>query len=258
MSNIGLFGKMPSTGDFVSRGLSPRLCDGLDRLLQAALLAATSEGLDRSELMAQSPPIMLTIRPGVLCETGFNGLWYPSCDRVGRVFPMCVGLETAADSSLLPLMWPSVALTRALCQTVASVLQQKVGPDELLARLPTNEQWLSYSSQGLPFGGMEEETVPAISVDNSHLFLKGPEADMPVATRALCTRLQWVVEMMGTLVGVDGNSDAFFGSRSLLSWTPFAALFDGKWEHWGWSIYKPIPVNPPNGGETFLDKNLTS
>ena len=252
MSNIGLFGKMPSTGDFVSRGLSPRLCEGLDHLLQASLLAATSEGLDRSELMAHSVPIMLAIRPGALCESGFQGLWYPSCDRVGRVFPMCVGLETAADSSRLPLTWPSAVLTRALCQAVSSALQKNAGPDELLGRLPTHELWLNYSSQGLPFGGMEEETVPAMSVEDSYFFLKGPEAEMPVPIRALCTRLPWVVEMMGTIVGADGTPDGFFGSRSLLSWTPFAALFDGKWEHWGWNSYKSAPVNPPN-----MERNIS-
>lgn len=246
MSNIGLFGKMPSTGDFVSRGLSPRLCDGMDRLLQAALVAATCEGLKRSALMAQSRPIMLSIRPGALCETGFNGLWYPSCDRVGRVFPICVGLETTVHSSRLPLMWPSTVLTRALCQAVSAALQQNAGPDELLGRLPTNAQWLSYSIEGLPFGGMEEETVPAMSVDDSQFILNGREADMQVSHRALCTRLPWVVEMLGTIVGSDGTPDAFFGSRSLLTWTPFAALFDEKWEHWGWSSYKSAPVDPPN------------
>ena len=244
MSNIGLFGKMPSTGDFVSRGLSPQLCDRLDHLLQAALLAATSDGLDRRDLMAQSAPIMVTIRPGALCETGFSGLWYPSYDRVGRVFPMCVGLETQAEVGRLPLMWPSVPLTRVLCQAVASSLHQNAGPDDLLARLPTLEQWMSYCSQDMPFGGMGDETIPAVSVDDSHFCFKGPELQMTVSTRALCSRLSWVADALGIVVSPDGSVDYFFVSRSLLSWTIFAALFDKKWDHWDWTCYKTLAVDP--------------
>lgn len=250
MSNIGLFGKMPSTGDFVSRGLSAQLCNSMDHLLQAALTAATTEGLDRSELMAKSAPVMLTIRPGALSETGFSGLWYPSCDRVGRVFPMCVGMETRPGPGRPPLMWPSAPLTRALCQAVSSALQQNDGPEELLARLPTLEQWTGYCSQDMPFGGMEEETVPAVSVDDSYFCLKGPESQMTVSTRALGSRLPWVVEMLGTIVGPDGSVDTFFGSRSLLTWACFAALFDAKWEHWGWTFCG-------NHSATLSDRNLS-
>ena len=244
MSNIGLFGKMPSTGDFVSRGLSPQLCDRMDHLLQAALLAATSDGLDRRDLMAQSAPVMVAIRPGALCETGFSGLWYPSCDRVGRVFPICVGLETQPEVGRLPLMWPSVPLTRVLCQAVASSLQQNAGPDYLLAHLPTLEQWMSYCNQDTPFGGMGDETVPAVSVAESHFCLKGPESQMTVSTRALCSRLSWVADVLGTVVSPDGSVDYFFVSRSLLSWSNLAALFDEKWDYWGWACYKTLAVSP--------------
>jgi type VI secretion system protein ImpM len=238
MSSIGLFGKMPSTGDFVSRALSPRLCDGIDRFLQAALLAATAEGMDRSELLEHSMPVMLTIRPGALCVTGFNGLCYPSCDRVGREFPMCVGLETAADSGHIPLSWPSNMLTRSLCQAISTALQQKLGPDELLEHLPTTEQWISYAREGAPFDGLEEETVPPMAINQDHYIFIGPEASISVSGRALCTRIPSVAQAIGTIVGCDGAPAAFFGSRTLLSWTPFAALFDGRWEHWGWSGYK--------------------
>jgi type VI secretion system ImpM family protein len=235
MNNIGLFGKMPSMGDFVSRSLSAQLCKSMDHVLQAALMAATTDSLDRRELMARSAPVMLTIRPGAFSETGFSGLWFPSCDRVGRVFPMCVGMETGSGASRLPLTWPSASLTRALCQAVSSALQQNDGPDELLARLPSLEQWMSYCSYDTPFSGMEEETVPTFSVDGSHFYFKGPESQMTVSERALGSRLPWVAEILGTIVRPDGSVDTFFSSGSLFTWVKFAALFDAKWDHWGWT-----------------------
>ncbi len=237
MTSVGFFGKIPSAGDFVSRQLSPAMCDRLDHLLQSALMSATSDGVDRHQVMDNASPVMLSIRPGALCETGFSGVWYPSCDRVGRVFPLCVGIETGADTSRMPLIWPSPQLTRTICQLVARALQQGASPDELLSQLPSVESWTRMACEDVPFGDVGEETVPAVSVEDSNFCLEGPESKMPVTSRALCSRLPWVVEILGTVVGPNGESKFFFGSRSLLSWASFAALFDGRWNYWGWVSY---------------------
>lgn len=237
MATIGLFGKIPSVGDFVSRNLSPMMCDRLHHMIQAALMSVMSEGGDRRHLMSQAQPMMLSIRPGVLCESGFAGLWFPSCDRVGRVFPMCVGMEVPADMSRFPLVWPSPSLTKALCHVVAAAVQQGDGPDDLLARLPTPEDWQKLATQDVPFGDVAEETVPTVSVEDVSFCLDGPEDLMTVSNRALCSRLPWVAEMLGTVVGPTGGVAVYFGSRSILSWTNLAALFDKQWRHWGWTCF---------------------
>lgn len=235
MPQVGLYGKMPSVGDFVSRGFSPALCENLDRLLQSALVATTSEGADGREVMASARPVMVAIRPGALCTSGFAGLWFPSRDRVGRAFPLCVGIETAADQAKVPLFWPSPALTQALCGAVFQVLQAGGGPDELVARLPAPADWDAAAMQHIPFSDVGDETVPDVSFHGSLFALQGPEERMSVPARALGSRLPWVVQALGIVVGPDGNPEWYFGSRSMLSWTPFAALFDGRWTHWEWA-----------------------
>jgi len=237
MSNVGFFGKIPSAGDFVSRNLSSGLCDSMDRLLQTALMAATSDSADRRQVMAHAPPVMLSIRPGTLSETGFTGLWFPSCDRVGRVFPLCVGMETGADVARLPLTWPSLHLTRGLCQVVATALQQSSGTDELLARLPSVQELTRMVITDVPFSDADEETVPAVSIDNSNFWLEGPETGMSISSRALCSRLPWASETIGVTVGPNGSPAVFFASTSMLTWAHFAALFDGRWDYWGWVRY---------------------
>jgi hypothetical protein len=62
---------------------------------------------------------------------------------------------------------------------------------------------------------------------------------MTLASRALGSRLPWVVQVLGTVVGPDFQPEWYFGSRSMLSWTHFAALFDGRWQHWEWSVSLP-------------------
>lgn len=236
MPTIGLFGKMPSVGDFVSRGFSPTLCENLDHLLQTALQATTSEGADGREVLAQASPAMVSIRPSALSATGFAGLWFPSRDRVGRVFPLCVGLEIEADQSKVPLFWPSRSITEALCGAVVKVLQSGGGPDELLAALPPLAEWQAAATRGIPFSDVGDETVPDVSYKGSLFALPGPEERMSVAQRALCSRLPWVVQSLGTVVAQDGNPAWYFGARTMLTWTPFAALFDGRWPHWEWTV----------------------
>ncbi len=236
MPQVGLYGKMPSVGDFVSRGFSPALCENLDRLLQAALVATTQEGADGRQVLEQAKPVMISIRPGALSATGFAGLWFPSRDRVGRVFPLCVGLETAADQSKLPLFWPSRALTALLCGSLVGVLAQGGGPDELMAALPALADWEAAATTKIPFSDVGDETVPDVSYRGALFALQGPEEGMSLASRALCSRLPWVVQALGTVVGPEGDAEWFFGSRSMLAWSPFAALFDGRWQHWEWSV----------------------
>jgi type VI secretion system ImpM family protein len=237
MTKIGLFGKMPSAGDFVSRGFSPVICDKLNDLLQSTLLSASADSVERRQLMAQAHPVMLSIRAGVVCNSGFFGLWFPSSDRVGRVFPMCVGIETSLDEAKWPLTWPSKTLTHVLCQTVSGSFQQGDGPDELVARLPSPEHWSAVVSDSIPFEDVGEETVPAISIQHDSIYLVGPESHMSISGRALCSRLPWLVEMLGTIVGEDGNHAVFFGKRNIKSEANLAALFDGQWNRWGWETF---------------------
>lgn len=236
MSHAGLYGKMPSVGDFVSRGFSPALCENLDRLLQAALLATGEDGADARQVMERARPVMISIRPGALTTTGFAGLWFPSRDRVGRVFPLCIGVETTANQSNVPLLWPTDALAAALCGALVRVLQSGGGPDELLAALPPASAWDAAAMQRIPFTDVGDETVPDVSFQGTLFAVPGPEETMAVASRALCSRLPWVVQVLGTVIGPEGRPEWFFGSRSMLAWSHFAALFDGRWQHWQWNV----------------------
>jgi type VI secretion system protein ImpM len=257
MPQVGLFGKIPSVGDFVSRGLSPQLCEKLDQLLQAALVAATADGTDARLVMGMAQPAMVAIRPGVLCPSGFSGLWFPSQDRVGRVFPLCVGLETPAEQAKAPLIWPSFPLMQALCIGVVQAMQAANGPDEMLARMPAATDWDRLASQNIPFTSLGDETVPNAPFNDAQLALQGPESQMSVASRALGSRLPWVAEILGYSIAPDGSATRFFASRSMLAWSSFAAVFDGRWQHWAWSTHD-VPQTKDVAPVTALDNGSQS
>ena len=86
---VGLFGKLPSQGDFVSRRLSWEFTSAWDAWLQAGLARARADlGASWNETYLTAPLWRFQLAPGVLGPTGWVGLWFASVDRVGRQFPL--------------------------------------------------------------------------------------------------------------------------------------------------------------------------
>lgn len=89
-----LFGKLPSHGDFVSRGLDPALRDAVDQWLSAEMEAARSVTADSFETRFDHAPLVKfidrdpsgRIAGGALCA---------SVDRAGRRFPLVLGAPAA-------------------------------------------------------------------------------------------------------------------------------------------------------------------
>jgi type VI secretion system protein ImpM len=93
---IGYFGKVPSHGDFVSRGLPPHLVAAWDTWLQACLHASRQQLGDRWLTHYLTSPVWrFAIAPGILGAEGLGGVMMPSVDRVGRYFPLMIGATGA-------------------------------------------------------------------------------------------------------------------------------------------------------------------
>jgi hypothetical protein len=116
--------------------------------------------------------------------------------------------------------------------------------------LPPAAEWQAILAQRIPFSDAGDETVPDVSYRGTLFAIEGPQERMTLASRALGGRLPWVVQVLGTVVGADGRPEWYFGSRTMLSWTHFAALFDGRWTHWEWSV-SPLRVAPAMSDETL-------
>ena len=231
---FGLYGKLPSVGDFIGRGFSPELRHALDGLLQSALATSISDGMHPHTLFENAPSFVLSVRPGVLCASGFVGGIVPSQDRVGRLFPFCLGLETDAQMQRLPLSWPSLGLSQHLCGLGLGAKAAGATADQVMAELPDAARWQALSGQGVPFASAADETVPRLPSEGSAQCFVGPEAVMSPVDRALCSRLPWSVQVLGIVLDSAGGFDRFFSMKSLSDPAPLAAVFDRKWARWGW------------------------
>ncbi|WP_339070418.1 type VI secretion system-associated protein TagF [Pseudomonas idahonensis] len=111
MTMVGLYGKLASRGDFVSRGLPQSFIGPWDSWLAAGLLASQN-ALGEQWLNAYlvSPLWRFALAPGVCGHQAAVGVVMPSIDRVGRYFPLTVAalLEPESDVASLvsgPELW---------------------------------------------------------------------------------------------------------------------------------------------------------
>jgi type VI secretion system protein ImpM len=132
----GFFGKLPGSGDFVSRGLSRPLIAGLDAWLHDGLAALPSRfGPTWLEHYLVAPAWSFVLPAGGWSPTMMLGAAIPSVDRVGRYFPLVALAGVPANTPLQACLPPASdwhAMARGL---LLKALQEGMPPDDLIARL---------------------------------------------------------------------------------------------------------------------------
>lgn len=187
---IGYFGKIPSHGDFVSRGLPPALVAAWDAWLQQCMLESQRQlGDEWLPLYLNSPVWRFAISPGILGAEGLGGVMMPSVDRVGRYFPLMVAA---------------------------------VGTAPLIDWLRKQSAWYGEVEE------MAREALdPAFSQERFDAFAVPGTASgtlLPLTHDAKGGRSLWWIEASP---GVDAALPGFDGMPKPAS---FAALLDGGWE----------------------------
>lgn len=89
---IGFFGKLPSRGDFVRIGLSRALATAWDGWLQE-VIPASGDAFDAA--LRSAPVWRFAFGAGICGPRAACGLFLPSADRVGRIFPLLIAAESA-------------------------------------------------------------------------------------------------------------------------------------------------------------------
>ena len=240
MITHGFFGKIPTTGDFIGRGWRSGAREGLDRLLQQAIATLLSSSENGKEAMLQAPYVMLSIRPGVVGEQGVEVAVLPSQDRVGRVFPLCAGVQWTDDGQG-GMGWPSLDYGRALIGAVQRGVDAGADPDSLLSEIVAVGSPRQFPATFAERS--EDETVPRLPAGSNWLKFQGPQAAIASSTAALCGLLQGRSDLLGVRFDDRGEAGEFFACRRYDSGEPLAALFDGRWAERDW-FSLDVPTAP--------------
>lgn len=94
----GAFGKVSALGDFLRIGFSPAVISAWDLWLANALVEARAVLGDRWDSCFGVAPIWrFTLPAGHLCPQALLGVMMPSVDRIGRQFPLMLGVALQSD-----------------------------------------------------------------------------------------------------------------------------------------------------------------
>lgn len=95
----GLYGKIPSRGDFVRWHLPPGFAGPWDAWLQAALAESRAALADRWLACFLNAPVWRFFLTGGICGSdAAAGVLIPSVDSVGRYFPLAIVAAAKADT----------------------------------------------------------------------------------------------------------------------------------------------------------------
>lgn len=88
----GYYGKVPTQGDFVTRGFSRGQTNMLDEWLRLCVRESQRMmGRGWLDAFLVAPVWRMAITPGIVGPDGFIGVMMPSVDRAGRYFPLLIG-----------------------------------------------------------------------------------------------------------------------------------------------------------------------
>lgn len=173
---LGWYGKIPASGDFVHRRLPRELIAWWDRWLQLGLAALKQAPDDSAVRSFSSAPIWNFAIPAGPSGRGAQlGCLAPSRDRVGRVYPLCVIMPVAEDDYHSSILDGSSDYYRKIGASILTAVRHGCATEQFDRELQT-----------IPIPGVVQPVARSSGSDIMDILNAGMEtAAEPVATRRL-------------------------------------------------------------------------
>lgn len=178
MVTAGFFGKIPTRGDFVRHGLPGDLVRALDDWWQVVLSGSQARlGTAWTDIWMEAPIWRFLLPPGV-CGTGaVAGLWLPSTDKAGRLFPLTLAVTAPS--------WQALSETGSFLDAAEAAglvaVEQDVTPEQLAAAL---ERALAQAS-----GSVGPVQLPTWWTEGSALVAAGRRTTLAMPDTATFTSM---------------------------------------------------------------------
>jgi type VI secretion system ImpM family protein len=236
---IGLFGKLPSHGDFLRRRASDAFVDAWDAWLRECLAESrTALGERWLDVYLTSPAWRFVCAAGTCGPAAVIGLMVPSVDRVGRYFPLTLVAELPDDVSLLAAATDAApffdSAERLLIETLAADDIDFERFDERVVQLRDALQ-----SFTLPPRVMLDPATAAMVSDGAQPWQIpiGSASDLaPMLEQLLSQRLSSIYNPLG-LWWTEGSAvvePSCLIAKGLPHPNTFVALLDGSWAQYRW------------------------
>ena len=254
--DVGLYGKLPSHGDFLRRRVSEDFVDGWDAWLQQCM-AASREALGNRwlDVYLTSPVWCFACAARACGSLPVFGLMVPSVDRVGRYFPLTLVATLPESVNVISAANETRSFFHAAERLVVETLAtEDVDFEAFDARVVALRDELA--TVALPRRLILEPTAAALVDEGAptgwQIPIGGPGQLNALFEQLLSLRLGTLYDPL-TLWWTDGSS-AIEPSCLIGSGLPhpdtFAALLDGSWARHQWvSVSARVEPAP---GDTLL------
>lgn len=249
---IGLHGKLPAHGDFLTRRLSREFVQGWDDWLQRSVASSQEQlGNQWLDIYLTSPLWRFVLSPGVVDSQPWAGVLMPSVDSVGRYFPLTLARPIPELASPSEMIVRGESWFAALEEIALSGLQEGVNVDVLDQALIQQDD---ISVSGTPAAGVALEFSRPVMVpmDNS---APNPLISFPflldsfLQQRLPSYSLWWSI-------GSERVQPNFSVSSHLPPPQCFAGMLDGQWQNWNWNT--PLSVIPDYSDELLVPPETES
>lgn len=222
----GIYGKLPSHGDFVARRLPATFLDPWDRWLRESVADSRDHLVENwLEIYLTSPVWRFALSSGVAGQLPWAGILMPSVDRVGRYFPLTLACALPVSSNPIDIMAQSESWYDSAETLILSCLED----DFDLAR---------FDQQVTELGAPCIEAHARVLAAGSSSSRRMPLPDN--LSKAFPALLQ---QTLGELFfafsfwwshGSDMVEPSLLMCQGLPPSHGFAAMLAGDWKRWGW------------------------
>jgi type VI secretion system protein ImpM len=127
----GIYGKLPSNGDFVTRRLPGAFVEPWDLWLQESIADSRDQlGEAWLDTYLTSPVWRFALSPGCAGQSGWAGLLMPSVDRVGRYFPLTLASPFGAADNPLSILSSAESWYDSAETLLRSCLENDIGLED--------------------------------------------------------------------------------------------------------------------------------
>jgi len=259
--DVGLYGKLPSHGDFLRRRVPDEFIGVWDAWLQDCVAGSRAAlGEEWLDIYLTSPAWRFVCEAGVCGDHAYAGVMVPSVDRVGRYFPLT--LVWAVPPSLSPFAVARLAsrwFDSAERLAVETLAAERIDFDEFDRRLVAMGGELDHIrwTAAVQLDGTQAQAAMNDGGAPLQLPLGGGGSFVEVTEQLLYARLSATHGPM-TMLWSDG-SGAIDPSCLLLRGLPpptsFTALLDGSWRQRGWRGIN-AQVSQVDFGDTLVSESV--
>jgi type VI secretion system protein ImpM len=248
---VGLYGKLPSHGDFLRRRASDVFVSVWDAWLQDCMAASRSALGDRwLDVYLTSPAWRFTGGAGTCGAAPVIGLMVPSVDRVGRYFPLTIVAELPAHASPIAAVTGAASFferaERLMIETLEADYVDFESFDQHVVHLADELAFVSRPPRVV----FDRAAAAVLNGDPQacwQLPIGSAEELAPAFEQLLSHRLSATYDPL--MIWWTGGSSIVEPScliaRGLPSPDTFAALLDGSWLQHQW---RPVPARIESAG----------